>query len=79
MKLAIFVVAIVLLLWLVFGRRGRRDDTRPRRPPAAEAEGMVVCAHCGVHLPRSEAVADGARLYCTDAHRLAGSREPPSR
>lgn len=83
MKLVILVVAIVLLLWLVFGRRrGRRDAAapprRPPKPPKSSAEGMVACAHCGVHLPRSEALVDGARLYCSAAHRLAGPHEPPA-
>ncbi|HET9976117.1 MAG TPA: PP0621 family protein [Burkholderiaceae bacterium] len=78
MKFVIFVVAIVLLLWLVFGRRRvRRDAPPPPHPPASSAEGMVACAHCGVHLPRSEAVVDGVRPYCSDAHRIAGPREPP--
>jgi uncharacterized protein len=78
MKLLIFVVAIVLLLWLVFGRRGQRggrDAPPPRRPPASGTEGMIACARCGVHLPRSEALEGGARLYCSDAHRLAGPRD----
>jgi len=78
MKFVIFVLAIALLLWLVFGRRGRRDAPPSHRPPAGGAEGMVACAHCGVHLPRSEALADGARLFCSAAHRLAGPREPPT-
>lgn len=79
MKFVIFVVAIVLLLWLVFGRRRVRRDAPPPppHPPASGAEGMVACAHCGVHLPRSEAVVDGVRPYCSDAHRIAGPREPP--
>ena len=78
MKFVILVVAVVLLVWLVFGRRrGRRDAAPPRRPGSGGAEGMVACAHCGVHLPRSEALADGVRLYCSAAHRLAGPREPP--
>jgi uncharacterized protein len=78
MKFVILAVAIVLLLWLVFGRRGRRGAAAPRRPPAGGAEGMVACAHCGVHLPRSEALEGGVRLYCSDAHRIAGPREPPA-
>jgi uncharacterized protein len=34
---------------------------------------MVSCMHCGVHLPVSEALQDGAgRHFCSEAHRLAG-------
>ena len=42
---------------------------------AADTQTMVGCTHCGLHLPRSEAVADAqGRLYCGDVHRLAGPR-----
>lgn len=52
---------------------GRRRRARKARLP--QAQPMVACAHCGVHLPRSDAVADGAgRLFCGDAHRIAGPR-----
>jgi uncharacterized protein len=34
---------------------------------------MVRCAHCGLHLPQTEAVPDDAgRSYCSTAHRAAG-------
>lgn len=78
-KLVVFVGAIVLLLWLVFGgrRRSSRDASRPAN--GERAEPMVACAHCGVHLPRGDAMADAAqRWYCSSAHRLAGPREPPA-
>jgi len=35
---------------------------------------MVQCCHCGVHLPRSDAVEDSRGAFCTEAHRLAGPR-----
>jgi hypothetical protein len=48
---------------------------RPRQSKARLAQPMVVCAHCGVHLPQADAVADGAgRLFCGDEHRIAGPR-----
>jgi len=38
---------------------------------------MVSCAHCGIHLPRDEAVAGTRGLYCSSAHRSAeGDRNP---
>jgi uncharacterized protein len=78
-----------LLLWVVLGfvawmllRPKRRAAPRPdaARGPAApdasaiKAEAMVDCAACGLHFPASEAIRDGARLYCCTAHRDTGPR-----
>jgi uncharacterized protein len=30
---------------------------------------MLACAHCGVFVPEPNAVRDGARWYCSEAHR----------
>jgi uncharacterized protein len=73
--LLILVVAVVAVWWLVGrGKRLRTGDgpTKPAR--GQDAEEMVECAHCGVHLPRGDAVRDGALAYCSDAHRAAGPR-----
>ena len=72
----LLVVAVVLLV-LGLARARRRMDSKPARPASATgkpaAEEMVRCAHCGVHLPRREALAGAASgLYCSEAHRLAG-------
>jgi uncharacterized protein len=82
MKIVIVLIAVLVLAWLVFGfgrrsqgRPAGRDETRrPGSPP--KIEGMVSCAHCGVHLPASEAMRQGALHYCGDAHRQAGPRPP---
>jgi uncharacterized protein len=39
-------------------------------------EGMVRCAHCGIHLPRSEAVVSRGRTYCSTAHLELDRRAP---
>lgn len=42
----------------------------------AAAEKMVACAHCGIHLPESEAVrGQNALPYCCDAHRASHSAD----
>lgn len=46
-------------------RRERRDKGRDR------VEAMVRCEHCGVYVPRNEAVEDAGRWYCSGAHRDA--------
>lgn len=72
----LLVIAVVLLI-LGLARTKRRVDAKPARRAAAAdkpaPEAMVRCAHCGVHLPRREALAGaGSGLYCSEAHRLAG-------
>lgn len=46
------------------------------KPPATarktEAEDMVKCAHCGVNLPRSEAIFSGGDFFCTPEHKQRG-------
>lgn len=73
-KVLLVVAVIVLVGWLLFGGRRRRRSPRELAPP----EGMLRCAHCGVHLPASEALRLGERAYCSAAHRDAGPREPHS-
>ena len=75
-----------LLLWAILGllawwilRPNRQVAAPPRANaadanPAAAPETMVDCAACGLHFPASEAIRDGARLYCCTAHRDAGPR-----
>jgi len=33
------------------------------------AEDMVRCAHCGVHLPKSESILAGGNFFCCAEHR----------
>jgi uncharacterized protein len=72
-RFLILAAAVALLLWLVFGR-SRRARRPPAPPPSARSESMVVCAHCGIHLPASEALRLGEQAYCSAAHRDAGPR-----
>jgi uncharacterized protein len=81
MKFLLLLAVIAGVAWWVFGRRPDRDGQAA--PPAGGGRGghaakpqpMLACAHCGVHLPRSEAVKDTAdRVFCSEAHRLAGPR-----
>jgi uncharacterized protein len=82
MKFVIVAVALVLLVALIWGRSGRakrNDGAAPRRGAKTSSgapEAMVSCAHCGVHLPASDAVLLGERAYCSPAHRDAGPRPP---
>ena len=83
MRLVLVLLAVLLLVWLLFGSSRRRDKARRQADPAASAarpaaqvEGMVACAHCGVHLPASAALQVQGHTYCSAAHRDGGPRAP---
>jgi uncharacterized protein len=77
MKYLLVIVVVGVLLWAMFGRGRRTQDVKrreDRKPPDAPVA-MLACAHCGVHLPKSDALFDaGGRPYCGEPHRLAGPR-----
>lgn len=71
MKYLVLLLVVVGVLWFARSRAAGKPARRgpPGKPPPVQP--MVSCAHCGVHLPRDDAV-DGANgLYCSEAHRLA--------
>jgi uncharacterized protein len=65
--LIVIVVAIVLLV-----RSYRKKVAQQDQPPIqSAAEDMVRCAHCGVHLPKSESILSEENYFCSAAHRDA--------
>lgn len=73
MKFLLIIAVVLLAVWL--WRSGRRSgaapDTPPSKPTATppDPQEMVRCAQCGVHLPRSDAVAGRKGVYCSVEHR----------
>ena len=70
MKILLFLVVVFVLLWLLRGATTRRRKGDAARPPQPAQE-MIACAHCGVHLPRDEALPGRGGVFCGDAHRTA--------
>jgi len=69
-KLLLLILVFVAVWWLAKGFR-RKDAARDAS--AAVPEQMVTCSHCGLYLPRSEAIGEGDKFYCCAEHRrLAG-------
>lgn len=80
MKFLLLLAVVGIAIWM-FKSRSRVPG--PKSPPAAprpgksaaEATPMLACAHCGVHLPKTDAVFDPAgHAYCSAAHLQAGPR-----
>jgi len=67
-KFLLLILAIIVIYFVVKGlARKRRERAGP--PPS---EPMVPCAHCGVNLPRSEAIEATGRFFCSEEHRRLG-------
>ena len=81
-KLLLWVVIVLVVMMvarIAAARAGaRRNGSQPRPPvrPAGSqpAESMVRCAHCGIHLPRSEAVLLEGKVWCSRDHARLGER-----
>ncbi len=79
MKFLLLLVVVGIAIWMF---KARHRVTGPKKPPpprpgaaAAEATPMLACAHCGVHLPQTDALFDPAgQAYCSAAHQQAGPR-----
>jgi uncharacterized protein len=81
---ALFWVTIFIVVIFVTRLLAIQAAKKRRPPPQAPSkqtdvpggsEEMVRCAHCGVHLPRSEASLLGQNTWCSPAHAKLGVRE----
>ncbi|MDR3298856.1 MAG: hypothetical protein LBU43_02345 [Candidatus Accumulibacter sp.] len=70
MKYMILIGLALIVLW--FFRRPADSRSRTTGTPnARQPELMVKCVQCGVYLPESESLQDGASHYCCAEHRRA--------
>jgi uncharacterized protein len=76
------LIIAALLAWLARTRAKPPAQPPPSKPTgtqtpaspsaaagAAQPASMLRCAHCGVHLPGSDAVVVRGTAYCSDEHR----------
>lgn len=74
MKYLLLLVVLVVAFGIWRSRRaaGPADQRASFAQPAALAQDMLACAHCGVHVPHSEALLLGDKAYCCAEHRRLG-------
>ncbi|MFN4262780.1 MAG: PP0621 family protein [Thioalkalivibrionaceae bacterium] len=74
MRVLLLIAAIAAAFWIVrylVSSRRPRTDARASSDERTLGETLVRCAHCGVHVPRSQALDRGGQLFCSEAHALA--------
>ena len=69
LRLIVLAFAVFALVWGV--RLLWRRPHLPREGPPRRVGRMVRCEHCGLHVPREEAVSSGDHHYCSEDHRRA--------
>jgi len=64
-KLLLFALVVAVLWWII---RGSGKPAAGSGSSQSVVEDMVRCAHCGVHLPRSESYASNNEFFCSEEH-----------
>ena len=68
-------ILLGLALWLLFTtirRFIRQRKQQHKESQTAQSVTMVACSHCGVHLPKNEAVYKGKSYFCCSEHLRLG-------
>jgi uncharacterized protein len=69
LRVLILLLGIGLVVWILIRlAKGSKLANRPQK----KVGDMVRCSHCGVYVPRSEAVQKGDRYFCSREHRDMG-------
>lgn len=86
MKLLLWsVIVLVIVAWLFRSKKNAAGPDKSRSETAAKTnaaestpegvEPMLPCAHCGVHVPASEAVISSTgAVFCSQEHRLGHTK-----
>ena len=82
MRFVLLILLVLLVVWAVRAVQRRIDV--PKAPPTpaspdapAEEELMLSCMHCGLHLPRGEALPGRGGVFCGEAHRNEYEKSHP--
>jgi uncharacterized protein len=70
----ILLLVIIGLVVYAIIKNYKRSLGAPTPPAHRAAEDMVKCAHCGVNLPRSEAILSAGNFFCTSEHQKLGKK-----
>ncbi len=78
------MVVVALFAARLLASQKRKNNAPEQAPPqgidrtskASDGpESMVRCAHCGIYMPRSEAVLSDGKTWCSPEHAKLGIRQ----
>jgi uncharacterized protein len=71
LKYLLFCLLVGYVFWRWREAQARRRAAPPKQAEQTQTIEMVVCAHCGVHLPVSQALTARSIYFCSVAHQKA--------
>lgn len=84
MRFFLFIVLIIILMLAIRMFAGRvqalfksmqsNQNRSSASRPIQQSESMVQCAHCHIHLPRSEAFMKDGKIWCSEEHARLGQQ-----
>ncbi|MCV2349848.1 PP0621 family protein [Paucibacter sp. Y2R2-4] len=81
MKYLLLIVLLALVFFILGVKRARSPLNKGQNKGQGKAEPapqrMAVCEHCGVHLPREDALPGLGGDFCSLAHRKAFENSHP--
>lgn len=79
MKYLLIILVVLVVLWIARSARARMPPPthKPADAPPAH-EPMLACMHCGLHLPRNEALPGRGGVFCGEAHRTEYEKAHPT-
>ena len=70
--LVIILAALTVARIISRQSAARKNPHTASKTAAQKPEAMVRCEHCGIHLPRSEALLLGGKTWCSSEHAKLG-------
>ncbi|RYH63682.1 MAG: hypothetical protein EON54_07610 [Alcaligenaceae bacterium] len=66
----VLLAVLLVVAWAIWRNQRRKphETVKPRPPVALPVDNMVACAHCGMHVPQSEALLHEEQTYCSRNH-----------
>lgn len=69
MKLLLLIAVLAVVVWFFARQRSGSTENMEKSSPPKAVENMVVCAHCHLRVPESDAILAAGRHYCCEEHR----------
>ena len=63
------ILLLAIAVWLIFKvLKQYTQSVNKTEEPQSASEDMVKCAHCGIHLPKSDSLLIKGEFFCCEAH-----------